>query len=291
MSETRTLREGATILERLIESQPPGTIGPRFVKAAGLVAVATAVATKNPNAVKAFLLGTATGTLGNSLSSLVGHRQGAHRSIQTNLGPANEILRAGTGIFGGLRMRAIAMHRWHHDHADTVEDPHAPSIIGRGKIFRGIIGISERFDSEHRDYADKIANESPYTSPRFYEKTPIFLGTLVATHMITGRKLGIPVPYRLASTGLHLALVYTQNAMFTADVHSDDPEEPDTIRRFPYGNTMNIIFGSENGHPSHHTDPSDPRLSQVDAVYGAALIMRRLGLAKIPKLDHIKTNK
>ncbi len=274
------------IIERLVEAQPRGEIGSRYLKGLAALAVGATLVTRNSNPLKTLALGVGGGALGNNLNSLVGHRQGAHRSIQTKPGVVNESHRLATGILGGVRMRAVAMHRWHHEHSDTAQDPHAPSVIGRGKVFTDIVGISERFGEEHPEYVAQFESESPYTQPRVYEKTPIFISSLLATHHAAGRKLGLPVPYRAISAGIHISLLYIMNSTYTADVHSDDPANPDEIAKFNYGPVTNVVFGSEDGHGPHHEDPSNARHSDIDAVYGYALLLWGAGLAKIPNLEN-----
>src|SRR3989344_7127417 len=275
-----------SLLARVVESQPPGEIGPRFVKGLVIGAVVVSAATKNTNAIKAVGLGIAGGTTGDTLNSLIGHRQGAHGSIKTKPGIVNESLRFATTALGCIRMRAVAMHRYHHKHADTPLDVHAPSVHGRGEVFTNITQISDTFAHEHADYTREVMSEGPYTSPRKYENTGVMVASVIGVHMAAGKKLGLPIPHRLASAGIHSSIVYIQNAMFTADVHSDNTSNPHEIKKFGYGRATNVIFGSEDGHAAHHEHAMNPRHSDFDAVYGTALAMRKVGLAEMPYLDH-----
>ena len=76
------------------------------------------------------------------------HRLFVHRSFETYL-PVKVILTAlGSMALQGTMIHWVGLHRWHHQHSDSIEDVHSPHHGGRG-----ILGFLRGFWHSHIGWA------------------------------------------------------------------------------------------------------------------------------------------
>ena len=79
-------------------------------------------------------LGVAITTVANLATTVYLHRGLSHRAL-TFSRPARGVFRFVLWLTTGIRPRQwVAVHRKHHAHTDTVEDPHSPVIHGWWKV-------------------------------------------------------------------------------------------------------------------------------------------------------------
>ena len=76
------------------------------------------------------IIGIAVTTLANVCTTVYLHRGLSHRAI-TFSKPADAIFKTLIWLTTGIKVREwVAVHRKHHAHTDTDEDPHSPAISG-----------------------------------------------------------------------------------------------------------------------------------------------------------------
>ena len=78
----------------------------------------------------ALIVGVGVTTLANLCTTVYLHRGLAHRAI-TFSRPAHAVFKTLTWLSTGIKVREwVAVHRKHHAHTDTPDDPHSPAVSG-----------------------------------------------------------------------------------------------------------------------------------------------------------------
>ena len=184
----------------------------------------------------------------------------------------------------------VAIHRKHHAHCETEEDPHSPMVHGIRKV--ALEGV-ELYRAASKDAAimDKYGKGTPddwierNLYSRFREAGPtILLFAYIALFGVPGlamwalQMLVIPV---LAAGGINGFGHWWGYRNFDTDDTSTNIT--------PWG----VISGGEELHNNHHAFPSSARFAlrrfEFDLGWAVLVALRTVGLAKVrrvaPKLD------
>lgn len=213
------------------------------------------------------------------------HRAQAHRALDVRPALAH-VIRCWLWLTTGMSTQQwVAVHRKHHAHCETEQDPHSPQVLGLKKVF--FLGA--------RLYAKEASN--PQTVARYATGAPNdWLERNVYTRAST---LG-PVILALLNWGIWglgagtaMSLVqFLWIPLWAAGVINGvghfkgyrNFDSGDASRNLvPWG----IWIGGEELHNNHHAHPTSAKLSyhwwEVDIGWGAIQVLQALGLAKVKK--------
>ena len=129
-----------------------------------------------------FAAGVAVTTLANVCTTVYLHRGIAHRAIRFRR-PADVAFRVVLWLTTGIRVRQwVAVHRKHHAHTDTPDDPHSPAVHGWWAVQRGNYRMYRRA-ARDADLVAKYARDLP----------PTRFDRLVLDRALVGLGLGIAI--------------------------------------------------------------------------------------------------
>ncbi len=213
------------------------------------------------------------------------HRAQAHRSVDLHPGVAH-VLRFWLWLTTGMRtIEWVAIHRKHHAHTDTSEDPHSPQQLG---IWKVLLEGTELYRAEARD-PETLAQYGHGTPDDWIERNLYarfetggiaLLGVLaLALFGVVGvtiwaiQMIWIPLWAAGVINGLGHYLGYRNF------------ESPDgSTNLSPVG----LVIGGEEMHNNHHAFPSSARFSQrwyeFDVGWLYLRILAALGLARIKRV-------
>ena len=226
----------------------------------------------------------------NLLTITVGyHRSLAHKSVV--LHPAlRKLVIVGGNWLTGLDPKAwIVMHRLHHEHSDTPQDPHSPVNVGIAGIGleqlrnykRVIIGLLKQ-KPEYTRYARDL--DFPLNSltraGRWWLPYAVHAAVGVALAVFVGPLLGIAYFVGVMSHPLQGGMV---NSLGHA-VGGRNFETADNSRNNHLAAWLILGEGFQN---NHHQYPGSARFSyrkhEIDLGYAACVAFESLGLAKIDR--------
>ncbi len=229
-----------------------------------------------------FAAGVAVTTLANVCTTVYLHRGIAHRAIRFRR-PADVAFRVVLWLTTGIRVRQwVAVHRKHHAHTDTPEDPHSPAVHGWWAVQRGNYRMYRRA-ARDADLVAKYARDLP----------PTRFDRLVLDRALVGLALGIaimaialgPVTALVAAT-VHINYYLAASAAVNAIGHH--------FGRRPYANSatnlqwLAFLTAGEGLHNNHHAAPTSAKLShrwyEIDPGWWVVRGLTLLGLARV-RLD------
>jgi stearoyl-CoA desaturase (Delta-9 desaturase) len=232
------------------------------------------------------------------------HRLFVHRSFETNGVVKFVFAVLGSMAVQGPLLKWVAMHRRHHQHADTVGDPHSPHGHDRGVlgVLRGIwhAHIGWLFDPDPPDLDRYVPDLNRSRALRVASALfPIWvgLGLLIPAALgglITGTRAGVWTG--LIWGGLvRIFLVHhvTWSVNSACHLWGMRPYRSDDQSR------NNAVFGvlamGEGWHNTHHAFPTSARHGlrwwQIDVSYWVIWTLARLGLAWDLKLPTIQSQR
>jgi stearoyl-CoA desaturase (delta-9 desaturase) len=130
------------------------------------------------------------------------HRYFAHRSFKTTPFKEKLLLWWGTILGVGSCISWATMHRIHHAHADTEDDPHSPYFSGWIKPF---LGIPEAIEYDHRVTKDLIRDKHQLFTHRNYFKIQLCVITALSViSFFCATLLPLVLFYCMASVSLWL---------------------------------------------------------------------------------------
>lgn len=185
------------------------------------------------------------------------HRAMAHRAV--TLAPAlNRVCRFLAWFLISMDPREFAaVHRKHHAHCDTVQDPHSPLRFGLARVLFGGLGLY-RNESKNPDTLASYGHGLPEDSwEPFYARHPL-LGIALLAGLLT---------FLLGGGGLLVWAVLMAWIPFWAAGVVNGLGHAVGYRRFPTDDrSTNLVpwgvwLGGEELHNNHHADPSSPRFS------------------------------
>jgi stearoyl-CoA desaturase (delta-9 desaturase) len=213
------------------------------------------------------------------------HRAQAHRSVDLHPAVAH-VLRFWLWLTTGMRtIEWVAIHRKHHAHTETSDDPHSPHRVG---IWKVLLEGTELYRAEAQD-PQTLAQYGHGTPDDWIERNLyarfdsggiVLLGVL--TFMLFGvigitiwaiQMIWIPIWAAGVINGLGHYLGYRNF------------ESPDGSTNL---SPLGLLIGGEEMHNNHHAFPSSARFSQrwyeLDAGWLYLRLLSALGLARIKRV-------
>jgi stearoyl-CoA desaturase (delta-9 desaturase) len=226
----------------------------------------------------------------NIVTITVGYHRGlAHRAVKLSPWARRGLIACGNWVTGLDPKAWVVMHRLHHDHSDTPQDPHSPVNVG-------IFGIGgEQLRSYKRVIGGLAKNKEKYT--RYAEDLDFPLNRLntsgfwfvpYLTHAAIAVALGVSVGWLLGVAYFAGMMSHpVQGGMVNALGHavgSRNFDLPDNSRNNHLAAWLILGEGFQN---NHHRYPASPRFSyrayEIDLGYAACLTMEAIGAVKIER--------
>lgn len=192
----------------------------------------------------------------NLVTTVYLHRALTHRALMVHPGLAG-VLRVGVWLLTGIRPRQwVAVHRKHHAHTDTAEDPHSPAILGWRTVQLMNVRLYRRAAADP-ETVDKYAKDLPRTrlDALLLDHALVGLGLLVAGLMIVlGPVMG------LAAAALHFVLYLGLSGSVNGPGHH--------FGRRPFANSatnlrwLALLTAGEGLHNNHHAAPTSARFAR-----------------------------
>lgn len=226
------------------------------------------------------------------------HRLFTHRSFETNIAVKFVLAVLGSMAIQGSLFKWVALHRRHHQHSDTTEDPHSPHHFGRGSLgfVRGFwhAHIGWFFEPDPAGLTVYVKDLSQSRALRMADLLfPLWAALGLAIPAVLGGLLTQTWPG--VWTGLiwgglvRLFLVHhvTWSVNSACHLWGSQPYESNDRSR------NNIVFGvlamGEGWHNSHHAFPTSARHGlqwwQIDVSYWIIRALAAVGLiwnVKVP---------
>ncbi len=210
------------------------------------------------------------------------HRSQAHRALE--LHPAvSHFFRFWLWLTTGMNTREwVAVHRKHHAHCETENDPHSPVIHGIWKVLFHGVALYTR-EAENPETVHKYAHGTPndWVQRQVYDRFR-YLGIvlMLAIDLLLFGPIGLTfwagqilwIPFWAAGVINGAGHYWGYRNFITADTSTN---------LLPVA----LFIGGEELHNNHHAFPSSARFSmkpwEVDLGWLAIVVLRRIGLARV----------
>ncbi len=203
----------------------------------------------------ALAVGISVTTLANVCTTVYLHRGLAHRAI-TFSRPAHAVFKTLVWLSTGIKIREwVAVHRKHHAHTDTPDDPHSPAVSGWKTVqFKNL--AMYRAAAHDQSNLDKYAKDlAPTAWDRLlYDRS--WLGLLTGAVLLCvafGWRVGLLAAF------IHVNYYLAGSAAVNAIGHH--------FGRRPYDNSatnlqwLAFITAGEGLHNNHHAAPTSAKLA------------------------------
>lgn len=232
----------------------------------------------------ALVVGIGVTTLANICTTVYLHRGISHRAIQFSK-PVNAAFKTLTWLSTGIKVREwAAVHRKHHAHTDTPDDPHSPAVSGWVTVQMKNLAMYRRAAHDQANI-DKYAKDLAPTRWDRYLFDYSWLGLLLGAAILVvafGWQVGLLAAF------IHINYYLAGNAAVNAIGHRFGSR--------PYKNSgtnllwLAVITAGEGWHNNHHAAPTSARLGhrwyQFDPGWLVIKPLTWLHLAKL-RLDRI----
>ena len=214
------------------------------------------------------------------------HRHQAHRALDLHPIPSHFFRFWLWFTTGAITKQWVAVHRKHHAHCETKEDPHSPQVEGLAKVFFG----------GYYPLYYRAAN-NPETVARYGHKTPDdwLERNLYARHTTSG--MLILLALNLFLFGLPGLAIWVGEViwmpLFAAGIingiahywgYRNFECKDASTNISPIG----LWIAGEELHNNHHTYPTSAKLSvkrwEFDVSWGYISLLSKLGLATVKRL-------
>jgi stearoyl-CoA desaturase (delta-9 desaturase) len=185
------------------------------------------------------------------------HRALTHKGV-TFKGPVNAGFKFVTWVTTGIRPRQwVAVHRKHHAHTDTEEDPHSPLILGWWTVQLKNVFLY-RAAAGDREVVDKYTKDLPETTwdRLLFNHAAIGLGLLsVGLILVLGPVAG------LIAVGLHFVMYLGLSGSVNGPGHHFGR------KTFATNSATNLrwlalLTAGEGLHNHHHAAPTSARFAR-----------------------------
>ena len=201
------------------------------------------------------LIGIAITTVANLATTVFLHRGLSHRAL--SFSPAARWgFTAVLWVTTGIRVRQwVAVHRKHHAHTDTAQDPHSPAV-------HGWVNVQLRNYAMYRRAARDDANVEKYAR----DLAPTRIDRVLFDHALVGLGVGIGLLVLLVGpwTALVAALVHINYYIATSSAVNAIGHH---FGRRPYANSatnlqwLALLTAGEGLHNNHHAAPTSAKLA------------------------------
>ena len=218
------------------------------------------------------------------------HRSQAHRGVDFHP-VVSHVFRFWNWLGTGMVTKEwVAVHRKHHAHCETPEDPHSPQVEGIGKVFFEGAELYRRATTNHADM-EKYGRGTPddWIERHLYTAHPILGVSLLA--VIDLALFGV---LGAAIWAVQMVWIPFWAAGFVNGVGHwwgyRNFETADTATNLtPWG----VWIGGEELHNNHHAFPSSAKFAlrkfEIDIGWIVIRTLQKVGLAKVlrvaPTLD------
>ncbi len=213
------------------------------------------------------------------------HRDATHRAL--DLHPwVRHFFRFWIWITSGMLTRQwVAVHRKHHAHCETEEDPHSPQMVGLKKV---LLEGAELYKVQARnpETLEKYGRGCPddWIERNVYERVPY--GGIILMVLLDLLLFGVPgiiiIAIQMISMPLFAAGVINGIGHYYGYRNFECDDASTNIT------PLAIIIGGEELHNNHHAFPSSAKFSvrpwEFDIGWGFISIMKFLGLAKVRRV-------
>lgn len=207
------------------------------------------------------------------------HRGVAHRAVAFSR-PVDAIFKTLIWLTTGIKVREwVAVHRKHHAHTDTIDDPHSPAVSGWTEVQMKNVLMYRRAARDQANI-DKYARDLAPTKWDRYLFDRAWLGLGLGTAilcLVFGWQVG------LIAAGFHVVYYLMGSGAVNAIGHH--------FGRRPYDNSatnlqwLALLTAGEGFHNNHHAAPTSARFAhrwyQIDLGWLVIKPLTWLGLAKV----------
>ena len=212
------------------------------------------------------------------------HRYSAHRAIDLHPGLAHAF-RFWLWLTTGMSTKGwTAVHRKHHAHTETAEDPHSPIVLGLRKV------LFEGVEVYRLSHTEEVLARYGHGTPDDWIERWVYssrgngsIVIMLAIDLVLFGPIGVTV-WAVQMIWIPFFAAGVINGVCHHTGYRNF-ETPDASTNFvPWG----ILIGGEELHNNHHTYPSSAKFSvkwwEVDVGWAWIRLFSWLGLARIKRL-------
>ena len=213
------------------------------------------------------------------------HRDQAHRGL--DLHPAiRHLCRFWLWLTTGIKTNEwVAIHRKHHAHCETEDDPHSPQIHGLPKVlFEGAELYRE--EAQNQETLDKFSHGTPddWLEKNLYQRHAYLgIGIMFTINIVLFGPIGITIGAIQMATIPFLAAGIINGVGHHTGYRTFECEDAAT-NIVPWG----VFLGGEELHNNHHAFPTSSKFSlrrwEFDIGWMYISVLRFFGLAKVRKV-------
>jgi len=233
----------------------------------------------------ALIVGIGVTTLANVCTTVFLHRGLSHRAISFSK-PAHAAFKTLVWLTTGIKVREwVAVHRKHHAHTDTPDDPHSPAISGWKTVQLKNLAMYRRAAHDQANIDRYAKDLAPTAWDRvLFDRS--WLGLLTGTVVLClafGWRIG------LLAMSIHVNYYLAASAAVNAIGHH--------FGRRPYDNSatnlqwLALVTAGEGLHNNHHAAPTSAKLAhrwfEIDPAWFVIKPLTWLRLARI-RLNELK---
>ena len=212
------------------------------------------------------------------------HRYSAHRAIDLHPALAH-LFRFWLWISTGMNTKGwTAVHRMHHAHTETEEDPHSPVMVGLRKV------LWEGTELYRAAHTDDVMSRYGHGTPEDWIERNVYsarnnnsIVIMLVLNLILFGPIGLTI-WAVQMAWIPFLAAGVVNGVCHHTGYRNF-ETPDASTNFvPWG----ILIGGEELHNNHHTYPSSAKFSvkwwEFDIGWVWIKLFSWLGLARIKRL-------
>ncbi|MBE0509613.1 MAG: fatty acid desaturase [Chromatiales bacterium] len=214
------------------------------------------------------------------------HRHQAHRALE--LHPVvSHFFRFWLWLSTGMVTREwVSIHRKHHSHCETEQDPHSPQVKGIKTVFwRG--AELYRDEALNAETLEKFGKGTPndWLERKIYSPYPYLgISLMMIINLLVFGPIGLTVwAVQMIWIPLFAAGVINGLGHYVGYRNAESPDASTNL--VPWG----ILIGGEELHNNHHAWPGSAKLSfqpwEFDIGWFYIRILERLGLARVKRVS------
>ncbi len=213
------------------------------------------------------------------------HRHQAHRALELHPAVAH-FFRFWLWLTTGMTTRAwVAIHRKHHAHCETPQDPHSPQVLGLKRVLWQGAELY-RAEAERADTLQRYGKGTPddWLERKLYSRYSWLGITLMALlDLLLFGILGLAIwALQMAWIPFWAAGVINGVGHYFGYRNFESPDAATNI------SPLGLLIGGEELHNNHHAFASSAKFSnkwwEFDIGWGYIRLLQGLGLARVRKL-------
>ena len=229
--------------------------------------------------VLALVVGIGVTTLANICTTVYLHRGLSHRAIHFSR-PTHAVFKTLIWLSTGIKIREwVAVHRKHHAHTDTPDDPHSPAVSGWFTVQMKNLTMYRRAAHDPENVRKYAKDLSPTAwDRRLFDRSWLGLGLgAVILCVVFGWQIGMLAAF------IHVNYYLAGSAAVNAIGHH--------FGRRPYNNSatnlqwLAFVTAGEGFHNNHHAAPTSARFAhrwyQIDVGW---FVIKPLTWARLARL-------